>query len=340
MRFLGISATLLLILLPVPGQTNSSSIGSIDFFGTVGIDVQRIKDALPLHVGDQIATHSMKSAKAMIQQSIKNTIGMEPTDVAIACCDEQIRWVVFIGLPGKNYRPFQYKTKVNGSSKLHPQVIAVYREAMDLILESIQSHASEDNSRGYALSTYPPLRAKQLALHEYAEKDRELIYRVLEDSGDDEQRSVAAELVGYGSQGRQQIVALVRASQDMNEGVRNSAVRALGVLFDANKASAELVPPGPFVAMLNSGIWTDRNKGAFVIQGLTKNRNKGLLAMLQKEASDSLLEMARWEDKGHVDSARIILGRIAGIDEKRLFQLVAAHDLDTIVQAFRHNSPQ
>ena len=47
----------------------------------------------------------------------------------------------------------------------------------------------------------------------------------------------------------------------------------------------------------------------------------------------SLVEMARWRDARHASDARIILGRIAGIEEKRLIQLVAASEVDEIVRS-------
>jgi hypothetical protein len=47
-----------------------------------------------------------------------------------------------------------------------------------------------------------------------------------------------------------------------------------------------------------------------------------LLASLARQAFDSLVEMARWQDTPHASAYRQILGRIADIDETRLVAMV------------------
>jgi len=208
---------------------------------------------------------------------------------------------------------------------------------MDLLFESIQNKATEDRSKGYALSTYPPLRAKQLAMRDYATANVSLISRVLSESSDPQQRAVAAHLLGYANTNERQIAQLVSATRDIDEQVRNNAVRALGVLGESSSAIAALIPADGFISMLNSGSWTDRNKAGYLLRILTKPRDPRLLKMLRARATDSLLEMARWREPGHAISARMILGRIAKIDENRLEQLVANKEVDLIIEAFKNN---
>ena len=43
--------------------------------------------------------------------------------------------------------------------------------------------------------------------------------------------------------------------------------------------------------------------------------------------------MARWRDPGHASDARMILGRVAGIEEKRLQKLVAGGEVEPILSA-------
>jgi hypothetical protein len=45
--------------------------------------------------------------------------------------------------------------------------------------------------------------------------------------------------------------------------------------------------------------------------------------------------MARWRSRGHADFARILLGRIAGIEETRLQQLVGEGQVDQIIEALK-----
>ena len=93
--------------------------------------------------------------------------------------------------------------------------------------------AEEDNSEGYALSKNPESRALELKLRAYVLQHEKEVYAVLESSSDDKHREYAANALGYGRQSPEQIAALLRASRDPNEGVRDESVRALGCL--ANK---------------------------------------------------------------------------------------------------------
>jgi hypothetical protein len=66
---------------------------------------------------------------------------------------------------------------------------------------------------------------------------------------------------------------------------------------------------------------------------LTKSHDPKVLALLRAEALDALIEMARWRSDGHAEAARLLLGRIAGIEEDRLNKLVVAGQLDAILDA-------
>ena len=43
--------------------------------------------------------------------------------------------------------------------------------------------------------------------------------------------------------------------------------------------------------------------------------------------------MARWRDPSHASNPRMILGRVAGIEENRLQKLVAVGEVDPILSA-------
>ena len=87
--------------------------------------------------------------------------------------------------------------------------------------------------------------------------------------------------------------------------------------------------------MLSSGSWTDRNKATFVLLGLTKSRDPKLLSQIRSEALVSLLEMARWRSSGHAHDARILLARIAGIEEERAEQLANEDNIDEILKSLQ-----
>jgi hypothetical protein len=85
--------------------------------------------------------------------------------------------------------------------------------------------------------------------------------------------------------------------------------------------------------MLLSGTWTDVNKAGALLNDLTKSRDPSLLTKLRKpEVLGRLVEAARWRTE-HANSSRYILGRVAGIEEGHLEQLVAAKQVDVIISA-------
>jgi len=145
-----------------------------------------------------------------------------------------------------------------------------------------------------------------------------LVRTVLKDSADATQRAVAAWIMGYAPDKRAILGDLIDAARDPDDTVRNNATRAIGVIAEFASDRPELgirIDPSPFVDMLNSLTWTDRNKATMVLSGLTENRSAEALRQLRERALPSLTEMARWNDSHSRDGLEL-LGRIAGLDEK------------------------
>ena len=319
---------------PALSQEQSFTIGAIDFYGLAGVDVDRIRAALPLREGDPVVSGSKEKIVADITQAIKRAIGRDTTDVAPVCCDERGRLLIYIGLRDDSVRQPAYNTAPRGKNRLSRAAIKVYRDAEKAVSEAVEKGvAGEDDSEGYALSRDSEARARQLALHAYAARHSTSVRRVLASARDVEQRQIAAEILGYAGRSREQISALIRASHDEDSGVRNNAIRALGVLARSSSEAAALIPGECFIDLLNSGIWTDRNKSAALLAVLTKGRDAQLLACLREQALTALIEMARWSFAGHADSARLLLGRIAGIDEKTLTAMVERREIEPIIKA-------
>jgi hypothetical protein len=312
---------LLLLVAVENAHAQRIRIGYIEYFGTKDIDVEKVKRSLSPHEGEEMNLESLPDLIIQIKAAVKTSIGAPPTDVAPICCDIHDRWIIYIGLPGKNSRTLTYNASPQGTIHFPPDVVTLYRETMSILMESVHAQSREDRTKGYSLSSYPQLRAKQLAMREYAVRHAALIHQVLNNSKDTEQRVVASHLLGYAVHNNLQIRSLVRASRDSDDGVRNNAVRALAVLAESNPLIATKIPAEGFVEMLNSDVWSDRNKGGALISMLTIPRDPRLLRLLRARALDSLLEMAVWREHGHAETSRFILGRIAGIPEGNLSQM-------------------
>ena len=320
----------ILLVSPVSGQEKPRRIGSIDFFGYSGWYLDPIRSALPLHEGDPYPGPA--KTKEAVEQAVRSAIRRAPTDVAPVCCDAHGNYIIFIGLPGFLNSPTKYNPVPTGKLQLPPATVALYDEIMDALSAAVlKGNVEEDRSKGYALSTGDStLREKQMAARAYATRHEQSIIAVLQRSSEAKQRVVASFLLGYARQSSAQIANLVRASNDADDGVRNNATRALAVLAESSPKVAARIPASPFIKMINSGSWTDRNKAAWVLSTLTKSRDPKLLAQLRSQAVNSLIEMARWRT-GHAQTARIMIGRIGGIPEERLLKLVSAENPEEII---------
>ncbi len=321
----------------VLGANQTKRIGEIEFFGYDGIDLGKIRSALPLHEGDEINLDGGGVLIAQAQEALKRVTGHPPTDIQLTCCDSHNNLIVFIGISGE---AVSYNPQPEGTARLPDEITRLYAKYMDAWNEAVQGGAAvEDWTKGYALSEYPPLRAIELEIRAYALDNAALLREVLRTAADDQQRVIAAAFLGYARHTQLQLAALARAALDPNSTVRNNALRALMVMAESNPEVAAQIPVSDFIKLLLSGTWTDLNKSSGVLAAVTKNRDPDVLKQLrQREVIERLIEMARWRT-GHGQVAQYILGRIAGIDEERLDQLVQAAKAEVIIRKVREQVP-
>ena len=176
----------------------------------------------------------------------------------------------------------------------------------------------EDRSQGHALNHDPRMRVVQERFIEYAERDLPLLRRVLRESSDPTHRALAAQVLGYAADKQSVVDDLVDALGDPFDEVRNNAMRTLLVFAEAAPSPSQRVPRvpyQPFIGLLNSPVWSDRNKASLALMALSEKRDPALLALLRRDALASLIEMARWKNAGHAQAAFIIVGRIAGYSD-------------------------
>jgi len=333
---------LVLVVLGTPGLSAADRrLSGIDFFGYKGLDLAAIRAALPFHEGDSFPPPKVHSddLKRQVGDAVKRVIGREPTSVSFVCCDAKQNYMAYVGLPGDSYQAIAFNPAPTGDVRFPKDAVKLHQRMDDASMSAVMNgHATEDQSEGYALTNDPKARKAELAVRDYALQHEALIFQVMTSSSDAGHRAIAARMLGYGRQSDEQIDALVHASLDGDDGVRNDAVRALWVLGTAKPTLARRIPPGPFIRLLRSGSWSDHNKASLVLMGLTTTRDPKVLAQLRTEALDSLLEMARWRSIGHAQAALTILGRMAGIDEETLNKLIDAGQTAAILAHFATGS--
>ena len=322
-------------------QTENVRIGHVDFFGTLGIDVQQVRSKLNVLEGEVVSEDKISALRDRVNKAIELSIGHDPTDVSFVCCDDHQNVIVYVGLGGSNTAPIPMLNAPTGSTCLPMRALNLYDQTMDAVEQAvIKGNSGEDDSRGYSLSNDAGLRTKQLAMHEYALVHETALKRALQGCKKPEHRRAAAEILGYARRSEGQIAALARATEDVDADVRNNALRALWVLATASTEAAAEIPGQDFVQMLNSGNWHDRNKAGSLLASLTVSRPRQLLERLRTTALPSLIEMAQWENPGHAYSNRVLLGRIAGLDETQIQNLIATSRVNEIIIAARQQLGQ
>jgi hypothetical protein len=314
-------------------QDKPKTIGEIEFFGYTGIDINKLRAELPFHEGDEFNFETAEEKFSKTKDVAQRFTGRPPTDINATCCDNWGNWIIFIGLSGASTR---YAPRPKGTIRLPSNIIALYDRYMNAVMEASQKGAAtEDRTSGYALTEYPPLRSIQLEMRAYAESREALLSKVLATSSADQHRIAAAALLGYTRQSGTQLTALSRATHDSNSTVRNNATRALLVLAESSQEIAAQIPAEGFVQLLSSGTWTDLNKASGLLMIITQRRNPKVDALLrQKETLERLIEIARWRT-GHADAARFILGRLAGVDEGRLRQMIESGQFESIISSLQ-----
>lgn len=315
-------------------ESEKIQIGAIDYFGYSGLDLKRVEERLPIKVGDLITPDAFERSKTIIGDLVKEITGKPATDLAAVCCDQSGRLMIYIGLSGSSSRPIVFNASPLGKMHLEAEALNLYRHygaaQQDAVKRGV---ASEDDSQGYALSADPATRNIELEIRAYAISHKKLIESVLQNSSDAEQRRVSACFLGYADRSPDQVQNLTRAAKDQDGEVRNNATRALWVLGSAKNSSGIEVSSMPFIDLLLSDKWTDRNKSSLVLMQLTKQRDAELLRTLRERAIAPLLEGVLWTNPGHSLPFLFVLGRIEEISEDRLKKLAATGDKAEVVQA-------
>ncbi len=281
--------------------------------------------------GQVIPLERMDQALESIRSEVMAATGMKVTDVEVLCCDVPGIFDLYVGLAGSSYRASTYAPAPAGDVMLPAEEMALYKQDLDLLQEAIEKgQAAEDDSKGYALMAYPPSRKVQLAMRAYAVGHEAELEQVLGAAKDAKHREASAMLLGYGERSEKQVAALEAATNDESAEVRNNALRALEVMLVAGPVPALSVKP--LIALLYSGTWSDRNKVSLLLDRMTVTRDPALLVPL-RGAVGPLEDGARWHSPGHARPFLDVLGRMGGIEEKKLQELEDKGAQDEIIAA-------
>ena len=313
----GVASVLLLLVLGSRASAQTLQIGIIDFYGLGRLSVADVRQTLTFKEGDSIsfAGDARPAFLVEAEQRLAALPGVIRASVNPVCCDAG-RVIVYVGLEQQGQAVTRFRDNPTGTVRLPADVLQAARDLEEAQKAAVvRGDVGEDDSRGHTLMHDAAARAIQERFVGYAARDLKALTRVLRESSDAGQRAIAAEVLGYAPVKQDVVPDLVYAMQDGSPDVRNNAMRALfvfTVMVPSRSQSPVQIPYDPFIALLNSPVWTDRNKSSFALLGLSAARDPKLLEALRRQALTSLVEMARWKSEGHATAALTILARIAG----------------------------
>lgn len=271
-------------------------LAAVDFFGYAAEDpLDEIRKSLPFQPGDLVTAERIDAWKAAARKAASAVTKRQATDVALICCDGD-EWVAYIGL-GNSPKP-DYRAAATGKIRLAEEVIRFNRELDDLWMKNVMAGAKGDGGT---------LQRKLDALRVLAAKHERALVEAVDKSPDREHRAVAAFSIGHGlPPSAARVAVLVAAARDRDNEVRNNAVRGL---IDWAAMMPDLIDPAVFLQLVQSGIWSDRNKGSWALHSLAKKRDPKVLDAIRNDAGaiGGLKEIARWKWEGHAVAAREIL---------------------------------
>ncbi len=304
-------------------------IGIVDYYGLRKVPQARIEKALGVRAGD-----SLPASKGELEERLEAVPGVVRANVEAVCC-ESGNAILFVGIEEKGAPHFNFRVPPQEDLKLPEEITSTYQGFLEALSEATRKGESrEDTSRGYSLMADPACRTLQEKFLVHADRNYDLLEKVLRNSSDGEQRAVASFTLGYSLRRERVIPLLQYAMQDSEDAVRNNAMRALAAIADLAQRDPSLelkISPTWFIEMLNSILWTDRNKASLALARLTEKRDQVILDQLRERALPSLIEMARWKSLGHALPAYLLVGRIARVPEEEILQAWTRGERDKVI---------
>ncbi len=334
-----IVAALLLAAIPGHSQTTfgqAPKIGAIDFYGLRKVSEARLRQTLGLKPGDELP-----KSKADVEDRIDKVHGVVETQLSAVCC-EGGKATLYVGISERDTPHFETREEPTGDVRLPGEVLDGYRQFLRAVNDAARQGQAEDNlSQGHSLMAYPPARTWQNLFLEFAKQYPKELRAVLRDASDEEERAAAVCVLAYFPKKSDVVEDLQYAMKDPSSSVRNNAMRALTAIAVLNRRDPEAAPkitPTWFIEMLNSVVWTDRNKASLALLELTDARDEATLKNLRERALSALIEMAKWQSLGHAFAAFVVLGRVAGLPEKEIQDAWSAGDRETVIRAATSNT--
>jgi len=316
-----ISGLLLTALAGSAGADNiGPQVGVIEIYGNRKVSTQKIRAALGVKEGSPFP-----ASKGNTEEKLDKISGIVASRLQAACCVDG-KMVLYVGIEEKDSPHFEFRPEPAGDATLPKELSDAYDEFLDTVNQSIRmAQTGETLSSGYSLMQNSGARRRQEEFIPLAAKYLDQLHQVIRESKDPDQRAMAAYILQYGPRNARSTPQILNdlqyALQDVDDTVRDNALRALTAMYVGGKSHPEqgiTIQPTWFVELLNSIVWSDRHNASVALVEMTEDRNADTLGLIKERALHSVVEMAQWHDLANALPAFILTGRLAGVREKEI----------------------
>lgn len=300
-------------------SAQAPKVGAVEIFGNHKTSAEKVRKALGVLEGGPLPASKGDTEERleMLDEVTRATVE------AVCCTDKQA--ILYVGIEEKGAPRFELRLPPSAEINLPDEIMQAWSEfTTNLAIAVRKGTAQEDLTAGHSLVADADTRATQMKFLELTEKHWAIIRDVMRNGADEQQRAVAAYLMGYTKDKKRAADELQFAMRDDDSTVRVNAMRGLVAIMILAAKQPELeirISPTWFIEMLHSTHFTDRLKAADALYNFTEKRDANILTTLRERAVTSLTEMSAWREPAHAISAFILLGRIANLSEPEIQEL-------------------
>lgn len=272
-------------------------------------------------------------SKGDAEERIDALPGIVESHLEAVCCDGS-NMILYIGVEERGAPHFDLREPPDGELPLPEEVMKLYRRFLEASARSARFTTAEDLTQGHALSADKETRDLQEQFIPVAIKYIAELRNVLRSAADEEQRGVAAYVIGYFDDKKSIVDDLQLAVRDSDPAVRSNATRglkALAVYARLHETAGVKVEPTWFVAMLNSLSFADRMQAMEILQILTDRREASAIEQVRDHDLAALADMARWKTLEHALPAFVLIGRLTPLTDAQVQEAWAKGDRESVI---------
>jgi hypothetical protein len=313
---------------PVISGAQGPRVGGIEIFGLHKTTEAKVRQALGVREGD-----FLPRSKGDAEERIDNISGIVESHLEAVCCDGS-NMILYVGIEEKGAPHFDLREPPDGEIALPEEVTKLYRRVLESSERAARFTTAEDLTQGHALSGDKDTRDLQEQFVPVATRYIAELRSVLRNCADEEQRGIAAYVIGYLPEKKSIVDDLQFAVKDADAGVRGNAthsLKALAVYAHLHEDSGIKVHPTWFIEMLNSLSFADRMQAMSMLQILTESRDTSTIEQMRERGLGSLVEMARWKTLAHALPAFVLVGRMTSLLDNQVQDAWGRGDRESVI---------